>query len=406
MSGTAIHGAPGAAPTLPQLLLGHAARRGARVAMREKHRGIWREWRWQEVARESRALAHGLQAEGLRRGERLLIVGDNRPRLLWSIAAAQMLGAVPVLVPGETPAGALTRIVAAEAVRHAVASDARLAERLDSAVPDAHGLRIIVDDPRGTHLGQANGIVELDQLLTAGRAADTAQPAALDREIAAGGADDTSARLPCAHVTLGSPDEAWNTLAGCAPTHAQAVAAASAHIGAHRIGEHDDLLAHLPFGSHADHHFCVALAWTAGLTVNFPESTETVPIDIREIGPTLHVLPDWALLPLRSRILRRARDANPLSRVLLRRSLGDETGSAPDGAPGLPGRWLALRPLRDLLGLHRTRVLFVEGAQAAPAGVDFFRRLEVPIAFIDGWSATLSPAPRVRTRSAHLQEAP
>src|SRR5436853_435449 len=60
--------------TIPQWLLHHAEVRGARPAIREKQFGIWRGWSWAEVGREVEALAHGLAAQGFRRGDKLAII--------------------------------------------------------------------------------------------------------------------------------------------------------------------------------------------------------------------------------------------------------------------------------------------------------------------------------------------
>ena len=82
--------------TFPRLILHHAMVRGDRPAIREKDLGIWQTWTWSEVAVEVRALACGLAELGFRRGDNLAIIGDNRPRLYWAMAAAQCLGGVPV----------------------------------------------------------------------------------------------------------------------------------------------------------------------------------------------------------------------------------------------------------------------------------------------------------------------
>ena len=81
--------------TFPKLVRENARRIGDKVAIREKDFGIWQTWTWEEAALEIRALACGLAAQGFARGERLAIVGDNRPRLYWAMAAAQSLGGVP-----------------------------------------------------------------------------------------------------------------------------------------------------------------------------------------------------------------------------------------------------------------------------------------------------------------------
>src|ERR1019366_821650 len=82
--------------TFPRFLLHHARLRPQQPAMREKDMGIWQTWTWAEAALEIRALAAGLAELGFKRGDNLAIIGDNRPRLYWAMAAAQCLGGVPV----------------------------------------------------------------------------------------------------------------------------------------------------------------------------------------------------------------------------------------------------------------------------------------------------------------------
>ena len=75
--------------TFPKLLLAHARQRPDRPAMREKDYGIWQSWSWADTAAEVEALAAGLKRLGFTRGDKLAIIGDNRPRLYWAIAATQ-----------------------------------------------------------------------------------------------------------------------------------------------------------------------------------------------------------------------------------------------------------------------------------------------------------------------------
>src|SRR6267142_1153868 len=82
--------------TFPRLLLHQAKVRSDRPAIREKDLGIWQTWTWAQALEEVRSLACGLAAQGFRRGDRLAVVGDNRPRLYWATMAAQALGGVPV----------------------------------------------------------------------------------------------------------------------------------------------------------------------------------------------------------------------------------------------------------------------------------------------------------------------
>ena len=84
--------------TFPKLLIWNAVNRRDRPAMREKDLGIWQTWTWGEVADLVRDYALGLQKLGLQPGEKVAVIGANRPRLYWTFAAVQSLGAVPVPV--------------------------------------------------------------------------------------------------------------------------------------------------------------------------------------------------------------------------------------------------------------------------------------------------------------------
>jgi long-chain acyl-CoA synthetase len=87
--------------TFPRLLLKHATERGSAPAMREKEYGIWQTHSWADLAALVEHVACGLHQAGLRRGEHMVIVGANRPRLYATMLAAQSLGAIPcAAVPG------------------------------------------------------------------------------------------------------------------------------------------------------------------------------------------------------------------------------------------------------------------------------------------------------------------
>jgi long-chain acyl-CoA synthetase len=82
--------------TFPQLMWAHAQQRPDAPALREKSFGIWQTTTWAQLGTLVRHLACGLAEAGLRRGEHVVVIGENRPRLYASMLAAQSLGAVPV----------------------------------------------------------------------------------------------------------------------------------------------------------------------------------------------------------------------------------------------------------------------------------------------------------------------
>ncbi len=109
--------------TFPKLLIDNAARRGKRPAIREKDYGIWQAWNWGEVLDNVRALACGLAALGFKRGDKIAIIGDNRPRLYWTMAAAQALGGVPVPVYQDSVADEMSYVIDHAEVRFAMAEN-------------------------------------------------------------------------------------------------------------------------------------------------------------------------------------------------------------------------------------------------------------------------------------------
>src|SRR6516162_4381857 len=136
--------------TFPKLLFEQARRRGDRPAIREKDYGIWQSWSWAAMAREVEAFACGLAALGFRRGDKLAIIGDNRPRLYWAITAAQSLGGVPVPVYQDAVAAEMRFVLDHAEVRFAVYEDQEQIDKL-IAIRDRLPLleAVVYDDPRG-----------------------------------------------------------------------------------------------------------------------------------------------------------------------------------------------------------------------------------------------------------------
>src|SRR5210317_999727 len=136
--------------TFPKLLASHVKLRPNRDAMREKDLGIWQSWTWVEVAAEIRALACGLASLGLERGDKLAIIGDNRPRLYWSMTAAQALGAIPVPLYQDSVADEMAYVLDNADVRIALVENQEQVDKLLEIRERIPALEtIIYDDTRG-----------------------------------------------------------------------------------------------------------------------------------------------------------------------------------------------------------------------------------------------------------------
>ena len=137
--------APGA-DTFSKLLVRNARLYGARPAMRHKDLGIWQSWTWSQSLELVRAYAVGLHRLGVKRGETIAIVGANRPKLYWSVMAAQMLGAIPVPVYADAVADELAYVLAHADVRFAAVEDQEQIDKIQSVMQRLPKLEFMVYD--------------------------------------------------------------------------------------------------------------------------------------------------------------------------------------------------------------------------------------------------------------------
>src|SRR5437899_11401852 len=136
--------------TLPRYLLRNATEHGRRPAIREKDRGIWQTFTWREYRDHVRDIALGLASLGFHRGDKLSVIGDNRPRLYWSQVAAICLGGVSVPVYQDSIAKELAYVLNHAEVAVIVAEDQEQVDKVVSLRAELPALRLVVyDDARG-----------------------------------------------------------------------------------------------------------------------------------------------------------------------------------------------------------------------------------------------------------------
>jgi len=160
--------------TFPRLMLDHAKARPTAPALREKVYGIWQTTTWAELALLVRRLACGMAHAGVKRGDHIVVVGDNRPRLYASMLAAQALGAVPVPLYQDAAVTEYTFPIKNAEVGFAIVEDQEQVDKLLELRESCPTLkRIWFDDPRGLRNYEEVGLDSLDALVAAGQAHDT-----------------------------------------------------------------------------------------------------------------------------------------------------------------------------------------------------------------------------------------
>lgn len=351
---------PGRAPasagdfldTLPKLLFHHAASRPAATALRYKALGIWNVWTWERLAAEVRLLARALAAQGFAPGDRLLILGDPRPRLLAGLLAVQTLGGVAVPLPAGTSAAFLARVVTENRIRLALAQGPDEAESLGRVRDGLPSLSaVILDDGRGADAN--GGTTSLDG------------QAALDDYSEAGGARDLAVVI---HTGLGRK--------GVELSHGALIAAARAAIAHDGLTPADETILLTADASAASFLFGPVQWLVAGFVLNHPEGPDTLLQDLREIGPSYLAAPSRVFAALRDHVLTRMHGAGPLKRRLFDRYLASRPG---DGLGRILGHAVIGAPLADGLGLSRLRTATAYGDSLPPPVSDFFRALGLPL---------------------------
>ena len=365
--------------TFPKLLAGLARTRGTAPAYREKEYGIWQTYDWSDVAGEVETLAAGLADLGFVRGERLIVIGDNRPRLYWSMCAVQCLGGVPVPVYQDSVAEELAYVVEHAGARFAIAENQEQIDKLLEIQKKVPSLAVLIyDDPRG--LRHYEGLLSYDAVQARGAARLAANPTLVADEAAKGQGTDDAIMLYTSGTT-GRPK-------GAVLSFDNLVWAAEAGAAFDGLKAGDELLSYLPMAWVGDHIFSYAQGYVVGLVVNCPESAATVMTDLREIGPTYYFAPPRVLENLITQVTIRMEDAGLLKRTLFQyfMTLARRVGPALlDGSKVSPvdrflyrlGRVLVYGPLKNTLGMSRIRVAYTAGEAVGPEIFNFYRALGV-----------------------------
>ena len=367
--------------TFAKLLRGHARVRGGRPAFRHKVFGIWRTWTWAEVYDETRALAQGLAGLGFAKGDRIAIAGANRPRLYWTITAAQMLGAVPVPVYADSVADEIALVLERAGVNFIVAQDQ---EQVDKVLSIADRLprltHLLYDEERGLADYEDPRLSSLDRVMADGRAAlaepDVAE--ALDRRIDEGDGGDPSVILYTSGTTGRSK--------GVVLSGERCIAAARDTVAFDNLTDRDEVLAYLPLAWVGDHYLNYAQGFVAGFCMACPESADTAAEDLREIGPTFHFAPPRVFEALLTRVMIRMEDASAFKRWLFRHfmAVARRWGAKIVNGEPLPwaarvhyalGEALIYGPLKNTLGFTRIRIAYTAGEAIGADLFAFYRSL-------------------------------
>jgi len=374
--------------TLPQYLLKQAQEHPRDVAIREKQKGIWQEWTWAQYLDEVRALALGLVAIGLEKGDKLALLSDNRPQVYWTMVAVQIAGGMPVPLYQDAISRELQYVIDHADATIMLAEDQ---EQVDKVLEIRDHLpkvrRIIYDDPKGMRHYTDRALIRFTEVQAQGQQLDKKRPELFQELVAAGKPDDVTL-MSYTSGTTGAPK-------GAMLSHANLIAAVEGMLQIESYRRTDETLAYLPPAWVGDTFWSLAAALIVGFRVNCPERPETVQENIREIAPHFLIAPPRIWENLVSLVQVKMEDASFVKRRLYnlfmphgyevaRRRMEHQPLSLWQRVMHALGEFFVFGPLRDHLGFRRIRSAYTGGAALGPEVFLFFRALGINLKQVYG----------------------
>ena len=375
--------------TIPQLFVQKAKYYGAnKVAMREKEFGIWVPITWQDYYDKVKYIALGLKKLGLERGDKVSMIGDNRPEGLWVEMATMCVGGMAIWLFQDCLMEEVKYIIDHSDTKFFIGEGQEEVDKglsIREACPKME--KIVWDDPKGMRNYDDDILISLKQVMELGKQLDEEQPDLFEAEVAENKPDDV-ALLFYTSGTTALPK-------GALLTHYNMLTMGEALMSVDPCYDTDDFVSYLPFAWIGEQMMSISCGLQIGFTINFPEEPETAPENIREIGPHVMFAPPRMYEGFTRQVQVQHLDATWLKRKTfkLAQKIGYTVADKRFEKKRVGWWWKPLtlwagatcfKKLKDHLGLSRIRNCYTGGAAMGPDHFRFFHALGVNLKQIYG----------------------
>ena len=375
--------------TIPKLFVAKCRKYGkSRVAMREKEYGIWIPFTWQDYYDNVKHICLGMVSLGLKPGDKVAMIGDNRPEGLWVEMAALCAGAIGVWLFQDCMIDEVKYIIDHSDTRFFVGETQEEVDKALAIMDKCPKLeKIIWDDPKGMRNYHQDVLMSVSRLMERGRKIDEENPSLFEEMVAKGHGDDICLLFYTSGTTAlpkGVLLSHWNMLT----------------MGANLMAvdpctEDDDFVSYLPFAWIGEQMMSISCGLQVGYTINFPEEPDTATENIREIGPHVMFAPPRLYESMTRQVQVKYMDSGWIKRKMyeLAQKIGYAAANLKFDKQKTPfwltaALWLAnatvLNKLRDHLGMTRLRQAYTGGAAMGPDHFRFFHALGVNLKQIYG----------------------
>jgi long-chain acyl-CoA synthetase len=365
--------------TLPKLLAHNAAHHGGEIAMREKQFGIWRSFTWAEIEARTRAMALGLAAVGLRPGDVVGLIGDNRPDWVMGEIAAHAIGARSLGIYRDALDDEVAYLLEFAGATLVFAEDEEQVDKLLNISDRVPTLRhIVYADRRGMRKYDDPRLMPLERLL----GMVSRVPADLYAQMVARTDPEAVAILCTTSGTTARPKLAMLT-AGALIRHCRS------YLKADPKGPRDEYVSVLPLPWIMEQIYVLGWHLISRMKVNFVEEPETMMADFREIGPTFVLFAPRVWEALAAEVRAKVMDASPFKRRMFELGMQWGLDAVDRGARSTAADALLFRALRDRLGFSNLTSAATGGAALGPDTFRFFQAMGVPLRQLYGQTELL-----------------
>ena len=375
--------------TIPKLFLQKTKTFGAnRVAMREKEFGVWRPITWADYLENVKYLSLGLVKLGLKKGDKVSIIGDNRPEGLWAEMAVLCAGGVGVWLFQDCLIDEVRYILDHSDSRFLFGEGQEEVDKTLSIIDECPKLeKVIWDDPKGMRNYDQECLSSLKQVQALGRELEKEQPDLFEELIGQG----TGSEVALLFYTSGTT----SLPKGALLSHNNMLTMGKALMAVDPCYDTDDYVSYLPFAWIGEQMMSISCGLQVGYTINFPEEPETAQENIREIGPHVMFAPPRMYEQMTRTIQVKYLDASWTKRKFfeLGSKIGYHVANLKFEKKPVPFHWQLIQwfarvtvqnKIRDHLGLSRVRNAYTGGAAMGPDHFRFFHALGVNLKQIYG----------------------
>lgn len=371
----------GAHISFPGLFFSQAERYQEKVALRHKEYGIWKRTSWKEYGKMVRIVAAGLISMGVEPGDKVSILGENRPEWLFCDLGTMSIGGVTVGVYPTSAPDQIAYVAGHSESKILFIENEEQVDKILQILPELRVKKVIVWDPKGLWGFSQERIIFFDEFLRISGDYLEQIPDCVDRRLAEIRPDDT-AMIIYTSGTTGRPK-------GAMISHNNILSMTESYIQTNPGFETDEALSYLPLAHIYENLISLFQAIRNGGTVNFVESMDTLPQNLKEVSPTIFASVPRIWEKFASMIAIRMDDSTYLKRILYKISMGvglkyvRSSGNSRErflwGILYWPLYGLVLYHLKKQLGLERVRVAICGAAPASPELFEYYNAIGVPL---------------------------